>query len=64
MDFTPEIEVFPGMGRTGGTVPAVLTSPRKFRTGNGLEVHLSRQSTGLGPPVLEHAKVPSTPRLI
>ena len=28
----------PGMGRTGSTVPAVHTSPRKFRTCNGLEV--------------------------
>ena len=27
-----------GMGRTGGTVPAVHTSPRKFVTCNGLEV--------------------------
>ena len=29
-----------GMGRTGVTVPAVHTSPRKFRTCNGLEVHI------------------------
>ena len=29
---------YTGMGRTGSTIPAVHTSPRKFKTCNGLEV--------------------------
>ena len=40
-----------GMVRTGGTVPAVHTSPRKFGTCNGLEVHLLCPRTGQGTPV-------------
>ena len=45
-----------GMGRTGSTVPAVHTCPRKFRTCNRLEVHLLWPRTGLGPPVLSMEK--------
>ena len=53
------------MGRTGSTVPAVHTSPRKFRTCNGLEV-LHFYDSGIvrtctedlyrvpGPPIYEY----------